>query len=632
MDYPWPAQEDTAVVTRITNSIISRQVTRNLQLNMQRLSRLQMQLSSTKRFDKPSDNPIDYTQALNLREILTGERRFVRNIQNAVNILNLNDTTLSAVNDVIQRARELALAGSSDSLGDAERRALAEEVGELIDRSLELANTRYGATFIYAGNRTDRIPFVKVESETSSVSVRYQGDSGERHYEVSQQVTVPVFLTGIQAFFGERGTLTATQAVGDPTAALDTQLAGVVPAATSGTFSINGVDIAVDLATDSLEDLRDRINATLGADVIASIDRGKLEILSLRADDARLEDGTSNILQALGMHRRLAGDALGAPGSVTGATTLAALGITPGNLRLTVGEETVDVDLSAAVTVDDVLTTLNGLGLPINAFINADQSGITISATQSTDVLSIEDVSRVFGSAIGGPGITSATRLAADLGIAVPLGSIEIINNSLGFEVDLSSAATVGDVLELINNAGAGVQAVINEAGTGIDVIATPGTAQLQIAEVGAGTTAAALGILGSDLENTAADLGLQGESTLDQVASANIFKALIDLRDALLQGDDPQAVSGMLDELDTAFTLNNDNRATVGARTNRLDLALSRYEDSDLYLSQLISENEDIDLAKTVTDLQMQETVVQATLNSASRLLLPSLLDFLPI
>ena len=109
-----PAKEEAAVVTRITNSIISRQVARNLQLNMRRLSRLQTQLSSTKQFSRPSDNPVDYTQALNLREVLMSERRFVRNIQNAINVLNLNDTTLSAVNDVVQRARELALAGSND--------------------------------------------------------------------------------------------------------------------------------------------------------------------------------------------------------------------------------------------------------------------------------------------------------------------------------------------------------------------------------------------------------------------------------------------------------------------------------------------------------------------------------------
>ena len=84
-------------MTRITNNIIARQVTQNLQINLRRLSQLQMQLSSTKRFSKPSENPIGFTQALNLREIITGQRRFARNIERGTSFLNQNDSTLSSV-------------------------------------------------------------------------------------------------------------------------------------------------------------------------------------------------------------------------------------------------------------------------------------------------------------------------------------------------------------------------------------------------------------------------------------------------------------------------------------------------------------------------------------------------------
>lgn len=616
------------MVRRITNNMIQKQVTRNLQTNLKRLSQLQMQLSTTKQFSSPSDNPIDYAQALNLREILTGEQRYVRNIQRGTDLLNLNDTYLSSLNDVIQRARELALSGNTDSLDDDSRRALAAEAGELFSQALELANSSSGSIYLYAGNKTDRVPF-EVAGSGGDSYVRYVGDQGKRSFEVGRNITMPMLLDGVEAFFGETGELTGATRVGDSAGILNVELATAAPAVTSGNFSINGVSIDVDVTVDTLEDLRDRIN-NADADVIASIDDlGRLKLKSLRSIDPVLEDGTSNILQSLGMYRQVAGESIAAPGTIVPTTFLLGLGIVPQGFRITVGEESADIDLTTAVLVSDVLDRINNSGLPVNAYINSDGSGISISATESTDSVKIEDISRIFGIGIGA-GIDESTTLAS-LGVPMPPGTIEITNGTVATQIDLSSATTVGDVLDAINDSSAGVQAVINSAGTGIDVINYTSTNDLTIGDVGASFTSAFLGIQGSDQNDSAADFGVVGEGTIDQVESSNIFKALADLKTALeTAGAGDEEFTLALDELEDAFDLTIDNRSTIGARTNRLTLASERFADSEVFLSQLISENEDIDLAKTVTDLTTQETVMEATLNSSSRLLLPTLLDYL--
>ncbi len=587
-----------------------------------------MQLSTTKQFSSPSDNPIDYAQALNLREILTGEQRYVRNIQRGTDLLNLNDTYLSSLNDVIQRARELALSGNTDSLDDDSRRALAAEAGELFSQALELANSSSGSIYLYAGNKTDRVPF-EVAGSGGDSYVRYVGDQGKRSFEVGRNITMPMLLDGVEAFFGETGELTGATRVGDSAGILNVELATAAPAVTSGNFSINGVSIDVDVTVDTLEDLRDRIN-NADADVIASIDDlGRLKLKSLRSIDPVLEDGTSNILQSLGMYRQVAGESIAAPGTIVPTTFLLGLGIVPQGFRITVGEESADIDLTTAVLVSDVLDRINNSGLPVNAYINSDGSGISISATESTDSVKIEDISRIFGIGIGA-GIDESTTLAS-LGVPMPPGTIEITNGTVATQIDLSSATTVGDVLDAINDSSAGVQAVINSAGTGIDVINYTSTNDLTIGDVGASFTSAFLGIQGSDQNDSAADFGVVGEGTIDQVESSNIFKALADLKTALeTAGAGDEEFTLALDELEDAFDLTIDNRSTIGARTNRLTLASERFADSEVFLSQLISENEDIDLAKTVTDLTTQETVMEATLNSSSRLLLPTLLDYL--
>jgi flagellar hook-associated protein 3 FlgL len=67
-----------------------------------------------------------------------------------------------------------------------------------------------------------------------------------------------------------------------------------------------------------------------------------------------------------------------------------------------------------------------------------------------------------------------------------------------------------------------------------------------------------------------------------------------------------------------------------VGARTGRLASIRERATALELNLTQRLSEVESIDLPKTVMELQLQEVAYQAALSATSRVLQPSLLDFL--
>jgi flagellar hook-associated protein 3 FlgL len=70
--------------------------------------------------------------------------------------------------------------------------------------------------------------------------------------------------------------------------------------------------------------------------------------------------------------------------------------------------------------------------------------------------------------------------------------------------------------------------------------------------------------------------------------------------------------------------------RAVVGALSNRLEAAGSRLGELEQSTTQLLSETEDADMAKTLVDYSMQQSVYQAALKAGSQLIQPSLLDFL--
>lgn len=108
------------------------------------------------------------------------------------------------------------------------------------------------------------------------------------------------------------------------------------------------------------------------------------------------------------------------------------------------------------------------------------------------------------------------------------------------------------------------------------------------------------------------------------------IFQAVTNLRDALDARDTAtvgnQSLAEVEDALDTLLRV----RADVGARINRLELADARMQELELNVEQLISDNEDVDLARAIIDLKVAENVYRAALASGARIIQPTLLDFL--
>lgn len=70
--------------------------------------------------------------------------------------------------------------------------------------------------------------------------------------------------------------------------------------------------------------------------------------------------------------------------------------------------------------------------------------------------------------------------------------------------------------------------------------------------------------------------------------------------------------------------------RADVGARSNRIELTANRLNTDDLNFTKLMSENEDVDMAETIMNLQNEENVYRASLAGGARIIQPSLVDFL--
>ena len=178
--------------TRITNSMISRSVLADLNEVSQRLSKTQQRMSSGKQITRPSDDPYGTSRALSLRADIAGTQQYQRNVGEATAWQSVTDSALSKITEAVQRARDLAIQGASDSAGQAARNAAAAEIDQLIASVKQEANASYGGRYVFSGTNTNISPY-----DVSAASDAYSGDTGIVAREIGPGVSVPVNVLGI---------------------------------------------------------------------------------------------------------------------------------------------------------------------------------------------------------------------------------------------------------------------------------------------------------------------------------------------------------------------------------------------------------------------------------------------------
>lgn len=185
---------------RITNSMLTNNLLRNMYTNLRGLERASDRLSSQKEVRRPSDDPVRVVTSLALRSSLGKVGQYQKNIGDAQSWLEITDGALENAIDVLQRVRELAVNGSTDTVPQESRLALAEEVRQLQEQLIQIANTTHGSRYIFGGTRTSKPPY----------DDGWKGNNEKIEFLISPEVTIQVNLPGGDLF----GDKTSSGAIG----------------------------------------------------------------------------------------------------------------------------------------------------------------------------------------------------------------------------------------------------------------------------------------------------------------------------------------------------------------------------------------------------------------------------------
>ncbi|MGO4269127.1 flagellar hook-associated protein FlgL [Paenibacillus sp. TAF58] len=124
--------------------------------------------------------------------------------------------------------------------------------------------------------------------------------------------------------------------------------------------------------------------------------------------------------------------------------------------------------------------------------------------------------------------------------------------------------------------------------------------------------------------------VNITGDAVFGSPASPdNAFAVIKKIMDNLSSGN-YQGVSDSIGLLDSRTDTFLEKRADIGAKQNRIDLTTNRLKDTGVNITSLLSKTEDADMAKVITQLKTDENVYEASLSTGSKIIRPSLLDFL--
>jgi flagellar hook-associated protein 3 FlgL len=181
---------------RVTQNMMSNLFVRNIQKQTEAMLQRQEQIATQKRINRPSDDPAGMARVLDGRSTLAAIDQYGQNIEQGKTRLELNEQTLDQVNDLVKQARQLAEANSGADVTADQRAVAADNVKGIYDQVMQLANSRSGGRYMFAGYQTDTAPFTR----DANYNATYHGDDGSFQIPIADNIRVSVDADGRNYF------------------------------------------------------------------------------------------------------------------------------------------------------------------------------------------------------------------------------------------------------------------------------------------------------------------------------------------------------------------------------------------------------------------------------------------------
>jgi flagellar hook-associated protein 3 FlgL len=559
---------------RVTNNMLIDRTMYYMNNNLNRLQKVQDQLSTGKKIEVPSDDPVVAAKALQLRTDVSQVEQFKKNATDAYSWMDTTEGTLSNLTDILQRARELAVQGANGTLTPNDRDAINQEVKQLKAQAINMANSTYAGRYIFSGYATD---------------TKLMNDDGTYNASVSSNETAVV-----------KGGL-----VNLATTNIDTSINSSFRVSVDGT---NYYDVVVSPAKTydgvtpglTLDDLAKDIQTSLSTSAAASGDPN-LPNIKVVNNGGRIEFSLKNTLDANGNRLKIYlknGDSSGAN------DILSSINVKTDPVTSEIVSKSEDINFQVGIS-DPLNVNVPGTDL-FGTGVKGDMGSFMVAFNRFIDSLGYPDDNNSY--------ISSDTLTATS-------------SNSLDLTAGYQFSMTVNGVTQTVNMP---IKNYDGSTGNTIDDLATDMTLVIQGADPAfANVTVQNQNgkLLISDPPTGSKITLTEGPPNADALGALRIYT---DSNKTVSSTTSTEGINNSITNMDNLVVKVTSIRSDVGARMNRAELTQNRLDADNVNFTKLMSDNEDVDMAETITNMTNEQNVYRASLGAAGRIIMPTLIDFL--
>ncbi|MDD5018155.1 MAG: flagellar hook-associated protein FlgL [Eubacteriales bacterium] len=195
---------------RITNSMMLNNYLSNLNDNLESLTEKQTQVSTGKRINKLSDDPVGLISVMQCDVKLYKTEQYNQNVENALTWLDQTEAATLSLNDVIKTAYETVIELANDYVTAEDKEAAAEMIAQLRDEVLAIGNSQSEDEYLFGGYNINNTPFTVDASGnilyngldlTDETSVDLIAENEQViTYEIGYETTMDISISGSELF------------------------------------------------------------------------------------------------------------------------------------------------------------------------------------------------------------------------------------------------------------------------------------------------------------------------------------------------------------------------------------------------------------------------------------------------
>jgi flagellar hook-associated protein 3 FlgL len=181
---------------RITNNMVTNTVLAELQQLDSQQSTLQAEVSSGLAVTQPSDDPGVFGQVIQEEGQSNQLAQFNQNATQALDTANSSYAGITSLTQIYDRATQLATLGSG-TLGASANSGYADELNQLIQQAVTVANSQSAGNYLYGGTATNTPPFTTTTDSSGNITaVSYVGNSEQTAIPLSASSSVSPSTSG----------------------------------------------------------------------------------------------------------------------------------------------------------------------------------------------------------------------------------------------------------------------------------------------------------------------------------------------------------------------------------------------------------------------------------------------------